>query len=118
MVSNVNTSYTKFCSYCEREVSRSRFVCERSGFRSWTFLLKRFSKRVPKDKRCDDTSMKTLIGVTTHTLNLVPGGGVLHNFQYGEVHANIWGLKFYVNQYLESVNYNVDKIQYLGSKNL
>ena len=25
-----------------------------------------------------------------------PGGGVLHNFQYGEVHANIWGPKFYV----------------------
>ena len=24
------------------------------------------------------------------------GGGVLHNFQYGEVHANIWGPKFYV----------------------
>ena len=22
--------------------------------------------------------------------------GVLHNFQYGEVHANIWGPKFYV----------------------
>ena len=26
----------------------------------------------------------------------LPGGGVLHNFQYGEVHANIWGAKFYV----------------------
>ena len=37
------------------------------------------------------------------------GGGVLHNCQYGEVHANIWDLKFYVNQYLESVNYNMDK---------
>ena len=24
------------------------------------------------------------------------GGGLLHNFQYGEVHANIWGPKFYV----------------------
>ena len=71
MVSNANKSYTKFCNYCEREVSRSRFFCERSGFRSWTFLLERFSKRVPKDKSCDDISMKTLIGVATHTLNLV-----------------------------------------------
>ena len=25
-------------------------ICLQSGFRSWTFLLKRFSKRVPKDK--------------------------------------------------------------------
>ena len=31
------------------------------------------------------------------------GEGILHNFQYGEVHANIWGLKFCVNQYLGSV---------------
>ena len=37
------------------------------------------------------------------------GGGVLHNFQYGEVHANIWGLKFRLNQYLGSANYNMDK---------
>ena len=36
-------------------------------------------------------------------------GGLFHNFQYGEVHANIWGLKFYVNQYLGSVNYNMEK---------
>ena len=36
------------------------------------------------------------------------GGGVLHNFQYGEVHANVCGLKFYINQYLGSVNYNMD----------
>ena len=35
--------------------------------------------------------------------------GVLHYFQYGEVHANIWGLKFYVNQYLGSVNHNMDQ---------
>ena len=41
--------------------------------------------------------------------NVNPRGGVLHNFQHGEVHANIWGLKFYVNQCLESVNYNMDK---------
>ena len=41
-------------------------------------------------------------------LLLIPGG-VLHNFQYGDVHATIWGLKCYVNQYLGSVNYNMDK---------
>ena len=35
--------------------------------------------------------------------------GVLLNFQYAEVHANVWGLKFFVNQYLGSVNYNKDK---------
>ena len=35
--------------------------------------------------------------------------GVLQNFPYGEIHANIWGLKFYVHQYLGSVNYNMDK---------
>ena len=40
-----------------------------------------------------------------------------HN-AHGEVHANIWGLKFYVNQYLGSANYNMDKIQYLGYTNL
>ena len=26
-----------------------------------------------------------------------------------EVHANIWGLKFYVNRYLGSSKYNMDK---------
>ena len=36
-------------------------------------------------------------------------GRVLHNFQYGEVHANIWGLKFHLNQYLGPVNCNMDK---------
>ena len=35
----------------------------RSVFRSSAFLLKRFSKRVPKDKSCDDVSMKILRGV-------------------------------------------------------
>ena len=44
------------------------------------------------------------------SLPLIPrGGGVLHNFQYREVHANIWGLKFHLNQYLGSVNYKIDK---------
>ena len=44
-------------------------------------------------------------------LNLVFNSprGVLPNFQYREVHVNIWGLKFYVNQYLASVYYNMDK---------
>ena len=55
-------------------------------------------------------------GITA--LNMLRPRGVFHNFQYGEVHANIWGLKFYVNQYMGSVNYNMTKIQYLGPANL
>ena len=46
-------------------------ICLRSGFRSWTFLFKRFSERVPKDKSVDDLSMKIFIGITTNTLRLV-----------------------------------------------
>ena len=50
-----------------------------------------------------------MLKVRNHNATWYLGGGVLPNFQYGEVHANIWGLKFYVNQYLGSVNYNMEK---------
>ncbi len=43
--------------------------------------------------------------------------GVLPNLQYGEVHVNIWDLKNLLNKYLGPVNYSMDKIQYLGSRN-
>ena len=46
-------------------------ICLQSGFRLWTFKLKRFSKIVPKDKKVDDLPMKILIGITTHTSSLV-----------------------------------------------
>ena len=48
----------------------------------------------------------------------VPGGYSITVNTGGGVHANIWGPKFTLNQYLGSVNYNMDKIQYFGSTNL
>ena len=45
--------------------------------------------------------------------------GVLPNFQYGGGSVPIFGVrKFTLNQYLGSVNYNMDKNSYLGCKNL
>ena len=55
------------------------------------------------------TCRAEFISLNDRSIYLPGGGGVLHNFQYWEVHANIWGLKIYVNQYLGSVNYNTDK---------
>ena len=71
--------------------------------------------RCPPYQR-ESESNRVLLGLLKCIFPRVGGGGYLITSNTG-VHANIWGLKFYVNQYLGSVNDNMDKIHYLGSTN-